>query len=188
VPEGALAILFSGSFRPWHGVHVLEEAARRLRHRDDIFFVLAGGIAARDGDGYRGRRLGSVPYADMPAVVAACDVGVAPYDTARLPQLRLGFFWSPLKIFEYMASGLPTITIDRHPLGELVRNGEEGVLIADADPKALAAAIERLAGDAGLRARMGASARRRVVERYSWDRHCAQLEALLQRLRGQAAQ
>ena len=182
VPEGAVAVLFSGSFRPWHGVHVLEGAARRLRQRTDLFFVLAGGDDTREGDGYRGRRLGKVPYDAMPAVVAACDIGVAPYDPARLPQLRLGFFWSPLKIFEYMASGLPTITIDRHPLEEVVRDGEEGLCAKAADPAALAAAIERLAGDEPLRRRLGANARRRVVERYSWDKHCAQLEALLRRL------
>lgn len=181
VPDGAVAILFSGSFRPWHGVHVLEDAARRLRHRSDLFFVLAGGPDAGECDGYRGRRLGTVPYDAMPAVVAACDIGTAPYDPARLPQLRLGFFWSPLKIFEYMASGLPTVTVNRHPLEEVIRDGEEGLLVKEADPAALAAAIERLAGDEGLRWRMGMNARRRVVERYSWAQHCAQLEALLRR-------
>jgi glycosyltransferase involved in cell wall biosynthesis len=182
IPEGAVAVLFSGSFRPWHGVHVLEEAARRLKPRADLFFVLAGGDASGEGSGYRGRRLGAVPYDAMPAVVAACDVGTAPYDSARLAQLRLGFFWSPLKIFEYMASGLPTITVDRHPLREVVRDGEEGLLVREADPAALAAAIERLAGDEPLRRRLGASARARVVEKYSWDRHCAQLETLLRRI------
>ena len=182
IPEGATAVVFSGSFRPWHGVHVLEEAARRLRDRADLYFVLAGGDRAGEGDGYRGRRLGRVPYAEMPGVVASCDVGIAPYDTARLRQLELGFFWSPLKIFEYMASGLPTVTIARPPLDAIVRDGEEGVHVAEADPVALADALARLAGDPGLRRRLGASARRRVVERYSWARHCAQLEALLLRL------
>ena len=46
VPTGAVVVLFSGSFRPWHGVHVLEDAARRLRAREDVFFVLAGGDRA----------------------------------------------------------------------------------------------------------------------------------------------
>jgi glycosyltransferase involved in cell wall biosynthesis len=182
IPDGATAVLFSGSFRPWHGVHVLEDAARRLRDRADIHFVLAGGDAAAPGDGYNGRRLGAVPYADMPAVVAACDVGTAPYDTARLRQLRLGFFWSPLKIFEYMASGLPTLTVARPPLDAIVRDGQEGLHVLEADPAALAAAIVRLADDPALRHRLGRSARRRVVESYSWDRHCAQLEALLLRV------
>jgi glycosyltransferase involved in cell wall biosynthesis len=179
IPPAAMAVLFSGSFRPWHGVHVLEAAARLLAAREDIFFVLAGGSAAGPGDGYRGRRLGPVPYAGMPAVVASCDVGVAPYDTARLAQLRLGFFWSPLKIFEYMASGLPTVTVPRPPLDAIVREGREGLHVKEADPQALADALGRLAGDAELRRRLGHSARQRVVERYSWDSHCAQLEALL---------
>jgi starch synthase len=186
IPEGATAVLFSGSFRPWHGVHVLEDAARRLRHRADIFFVLAGGSGAgREGKNYRGRRLGAVSYEGMPTVVAACDIGTAPYDPARLPQLRLGFFWSPLKIFEYMASGLPTITIGRPPLDEVIRDGKEGLHVGEADAVALAAAIARLADDAPRRRRLGANARRRVVERYSWDTHCAQLEALLLRLVGE---
>lgn len=182
VPEGAMAAVFSGSFRPWHGVHVLEEAARRLRGRTDIFFLLAGGDRAGDGAGYRGRRLGALAYERMPAVLSAADVGVAPYDTARLGQMRLGFYWSPLKVFEYMASGLPVVTIDRPPLGEVVREGREGLFAREADPADLARVLEVLAGDPDLRRRLGQAARARVVERYSWDIHCAQLEGVLRRI------
>jgi glycosyltransferase involved in cell wall biosynthesis len=179
VPEGATVVLFSGSFRPWHGVHVLEEAARRLRPRADVFFVLAGGPRAGAATEYRGLSLGSVPYERMPEVVASADIGAAPYDTSRLAQLRLGFFWSPLKIFEYMASGLPTVTIPRPPLTEIVREDQEGRHAKDADPIDLARVIGSLADDPRTRARMGASARARVVERYSWARHCEQLEGVL---------
>jgi glycosyltransferase involved in cell wall biosynthesis len=182
VPAGATAVVFAGSFRPWHGVHVLEEAARRLAHRRDIVFLLAGGARAAGGTGYHGRRLGPLPYAHMPELLASADLGVAPYDTARLRQLELGFYWSPLKVFEYMASGLPTVTIARPPLTEIVRADEEGVHVPEADPAALAAAIERLAADPDGRARMGRSARARVVELFSWERHCRQLDALLREL------
>jgi glycosyltransferase involved in cell wall biosynthesis len=182
VPEKGTAVVFAGSFRAWHGVPVLEEAARRLAHRDDIVFLLAGGDRAAAGDGYHGRRLGPLPYARMPELLASADVGVAPYDTARLRQLELGFYWSPLKVFEYMASALPTVTIARDPLTDIVREGEEGLHVPEADPPALAAAIERLAGDAEARARMGRSARERVVEAYSWQVHCRQLDALLREL------
>ncbi len=182
VPEGAVMVVFTGSFRPWHGVHVLEAAARLLSNRHDIFFVLVGGAQAGPGDGYRGRRLGTRPYADMPAMVASADIGVAPYDPARLPELALGFYWSPLKIFEYMASGLPTVTIPRVPLTEIVRDGQEGLHAQEGDPAAWAEALAALAADPGRRARLGASARARVVERYSWARHCEQLEAVLKRI------
>jgi glycosyltransferase involved in cell wall biosynthesis len=178
-PADALVALFSGSFRPWHGVHVLEEAARLLASRSDLYFVLAGGERAGPGTGYRGRRLGTVPYEDMPEVVASADIGVAPYDTTRLGQLRLGFYWSPLKVFEYMAAGLPTVTIAEPPLAEVVRHEREGLLVPERDPGELARAIVRLAEDHALRRALGAAARARVVERYSWARHCADLEAVL---------
>jgi glycosyltransferase involved in cell wall biosynthesis len=182
VPEGACVVVFSGSFRPWHGVHVFEAAARLLARRADLYFLLAGGPSAAAGAGFRGRRLGALPYERMPELLASADIGVAPYDTARLAQLQLGFYWSPLKVFEYMASGLPTVTIPRLPLTEIVREGQEGLHFREADAAALAAALERLADDAELRQRLGRSARERVVERYSWQRHCEQLERVLRRI------
>jgi starch synthase len=181
IGEDQVAVVFSGSFRPWHGVHVFEEAARRLEPRQELFFLLVGGKPG-SVKGYRGRRLGAQPYERMPALVASSDIGVAPYDTARLRQLVLGFYWSPLKIFEYMASGLPTITVPRFPLTQIVREGQEGAHFHEADADALARAIASLADDAALRQRLGASARERVVSLYSWARHCEQLEGVLKRI------
>ncbi|MBN2371264.1 MAG: glycosyltransferase family 4 protein [Vicinamibacteria bacterium] len=177
-----VAVLFSGSFRPWHGVHVLEQAARLLKERTDLCFLFVGGDKRGPCRGYRGRRLGSLPYERMPEIVAAADIGAAPYDTSRLRSLRLGFFWSPLKIFEYMASGLPTVTIPRPPLATIVRHEQEGLHFREGDARDLARVIVRLADDAALRRSLGARARARVVERHAWTRHCEQLERVLRRI------
>lgn len=182
VPEGAVVAVFSGSFRPWHGVHVLEAAARSLATRADLYFLLVGGHDVGAGRGYRGRRLGRLAYERMPELLASAEIGVAPYDTARLAQLRLGFYWSPLKIFEYMASGLPTLTIARPPLDEVVRAGQEGLHFREGDPADLARALARLADDVPLRQALGRSGRARVVDRYSWARHCEQLDRMLRRI------
>lgn len=182
IPAHAVVVLFSGSFRPWHGVHVLEAAARLLSSRADLFFLLVGGSEVGDGVGYRGRRVGPLPYEQMPGMVAAADIGVAPYDTARLSQLRLGFYWSPLKIFEYMACGLPTVTVPRFPLTEIVREGSEGRHVREADAADLARVLVELADQPEERRRLGDNARRRVVESYSWESHCRQLEAILVRM------
>jgi glycosyltransferase involved in cell wall biosynthesis len=99
----------------------------------------------------------------------------------RHPPMALAFYWSPLKVFEYMASGLPVVApaIDR--LARLVEHGREGLLYDAADPGALADALAALR-DGGLRARLGAAARARAVNEYSWAAHCAQLDAALRRL------
>ena len=179
IPAGATAVVFVSSFRPWHGEHVLRAAAEGLRERADLFFVLVGGERRGPAQGFRGVELGRLDYERLPEIVASCDVGVAPYDTARLKQLQLGFFWSPLKVFEYMAAGLPTVTIARPPLDEIVRPGQEGLAMRDGDPASLAEQLGVLAGDPELRARLGRSARERVAARFSWARHCEQLEQVL---------
>jgi len=78
-----------------------------------------------------------------------------------------------------MASGLPTVTIPRPPLDEIVREEQEGLHFREGDDADLARVLERLAGDAALRNRLGTQARARVTQSYSWARHCEQLEGVL---------
>jgi glycosyltransferase involved in cell wall biosynthesis len=59
---------------------------------------------------------------------------------------------------------------------------QEGLHFRERDAADLADKIARLADDAALRSRLGGAARERVVARYSWRRHCEQLEALLLRI------
>jgi alpha-maltose-1-phosphate synthase len=176
-------VLFSGSHRPWHGVHNLQAAARRLKDRADVLFVFAGGDEAAVATDFRGRYLGRIRYERMPEVTASADISVAPYDRSRLRSLELGFFWSPLKIFEALASGVPVITLDIKPLNEIVRRDLEGRFVRENDPKDLAAAITRLANESAERKAMAARARERAPT-YSWDAHAAQVESILEGLRG----
>lgn len=171
-------VLFSGSHRPWHGVETLLAAARSLKGRDDVSFVLAGGEHAGAATDFRGRHLGRVPYADMPEVTASADISVAPYDRSRLRSLELGFFWSPLKIFEALASGVPIITLDLPPLNQIVRAEQEGAFFKENDPADLARAILSLATEPDRRRRMGERARERAPL-FSWAAHAAQVETIL---------
>ena len=90
------------------------------------------------------------------------DIGVAPFDPARHAPLRLGFYWSPLKIFEYMAVGLPVVAPALPRLRRLVEHGREGVLYDPDDPRGLDRALVALAdpGSATRHGRRRARARR----------------------------
>ncbi len=119
----------------------------------------------------------------MPHLLALSDIGVAPFDLASYAPLRhFGFYWSPLKVFEYMAMSLPVVTIDVPPLKSIVRGGQEGLLYKSGDIEGLAGAIGNLASAPAMRDRMGSHARERVVQHYSWAAHCASLDALLRRM------
>lgn len=175
-------VLFSGSHRPWHGVETLLSAARLLRNENKVVFVLAGGNHQGIASDFNGRFLGRIPYRDMPEVTASADISVAPYDRTRLPSLKLGFFWSPLKIFEALASGVPTITLDIPPLRDIVRADREGCFFKENDAHDLARVMVRLAADPNLRQAMGRQARERAPQ-FSWAAHAAQIESILERLK-----
>ncbi len=175
--------VFSGAFRAWHGAIHLVEAIRRLRARgqENVKGVFIGDgpelprvrQAAKDVDGIR--FAGAVPHSRVPALLAAADVGVAPFDVSAHPALAHEFHWSPLKIFEYMASGLPVVAPRIERLEGIVADGREGVLYDAGSPDGLATALERLT-DASLRRRMGVAARQRAVTDFSWESHCRQLD------------
>jgi glycosyltransferase involved in cell wall biosynthesis len=180
---GATVAVFAGAFRSWHGAMRLVDAIRRLRARGvhAIQAVLIGDgpewtetrRAARGIDGVT--FTGAVAHEDMPAALAAADIGVAPFDVAAHPSLSLGFYWSPLKVFEYMASGLPVVAPAIDGMRRIVADGREGLLYDPGDPEGLADALERL-GEAGERRRLGAAARARAVREFSWARHCATID------------
>jgi glycosyltransferase involved in cell wall biosynthesis len=183
--------VFAGAFRSWHGAIHLVEAIRLLRTRGhkEIGAVMIG-----DGPELPRVRAaaagleailftGAVPHERMPAALAAADIGVAPFDTGAHAALSLGFYWSPLKMFEYMASGLPVAApaVDRIP--SLVENGKEGVLYAPGrHAEALADALLTLTTPETRRP-MGAAARDRAVREYSWAAHCRALEDAIRSVR-----
>jgi len=181
-PAGTLAV-FAGAFRAWHGaIHLVRAvAALRAQGVSDISAVMIGTgpewAAVREAAaGTMGILLtGTLPHEVMPAALAACDIGVAPFDVARHRSLSLDFYWSPLKIFEYMASGLPVVAPRIPRLARLVEDGSEGRLYDAADPDALAATLLALHRDPAVRARLGAAARARAVATYSWRAHCERL-------------
>lgn len=186
-PAGTVAV-FAGAFRSWHGAVHLATAIRQLRERGrrevGAVFIGDGPELPRVREAARGLDgvvfTGAVPHDQMPVCLAACDIGVAPFDIGRHRPLALGFYWSPLKIFEYMSAGLPVVAPAAGRIPAIVGHQREGLLYSASDPDALAAALDSLT-DTRVREQLGAAARTRAVREYSWVAHCQALEAAIGR-------
>jgi glycosyltransferase involved in cell wall biosynthesis len=184
-----VACVFAGAFRAWHGAPSFAAALARLEAAGDRRFAgvfigegperPAAEAAARGASAVT--FTGALPHSALPASLAAADLGVAPFDPGRHGPLSLGFYWSPLKIFEYMASGLPVVAPALPRLSALIAHQREGWLYDPADPRGLERALAALA-DPAVRAPLGAAARARAVREYSWAAHCRALDARLRTL------
>lgn len=171
--QGAVTIGFVGTLKPWHGVETLLEAFALLQlQRPDVWLLIVGDGPQRQKlqNRVRARGIsgvafaGAVSPATVPDWLNRMDIAVAPY-----PQLP-DFYFSPLKIYEYMAARLPVVATRVGHLPEVINHGVTGMLTEPGDPGALCALLRQLVDDASLRQRLGEAARRFVTEHHSWDK------------------
>ena len=164
---------FVGRVRPWHGVDVLVEAVARARATaPGLRLCVVGDVrGAEEGLRRRAEQLGladavtftgPVSNEDIPELLAAMDVLAAPY-----PQLD-HFYFSPLKIFEYMAAGRPIVASSVGQVSDVLEHEATALLTAPGDAGALGESLARLATDADLAARLGDAARKVAVAEHTW--------------------
>ncbi|HEV3257162.1 MAG TPA: glycosyltransferase family 4 protein [Gemmataceae bacterium] len=168
---GGFTVGFVGTLKPWHGLAILVEAFDRLhRAAPDTRLLVVGDGPERAGLeadlAARGLReavqfTGGVDAGEVPALLGRMDVAVAPYPA--LPH----FYFSPLKVYEYMAAGRAVVVSCIGQLAALIEHEVNGLCCPPGDPGALAAALERLRREPGLRARLGRAARA-TVRRHTW--------------------
>lgn len=178
----AFTVGFVGTLKPWHGVEALLSAFARLRARVPAARLLVVGegpererltaAAARLGLGGAAEFTGALPPERVPEQLAQMDVAVAPYP--ELPD----FYFSPLKVYEYMAAGVPVLASRVGQLADLLGDGRGGLLCPPGDADALAAALLELAENAPLRARLGAAGRQKVLRAHTWERVAERIVAL----------
>lgn len=170
---GTFTVGFVGTLKPWHGVDVLVDAFALLhRSAPTSRLLLVGDGPERDrvearlhAAGLRDHVVltGAVPLDRVPGLLASMDVAVAPYPD------HTDFYFSPLKVYEYMAAGLPVVASRVGQLTELIGHGRNGLLCEPGDPGRLAAALDQLRLDPSLGRRMGTDARRTILRHHTWD-------------------
>ena len=179
----ARRIVYAGQVYPWKGVDVLLRALPSLPKvwltvyggldapgRPDPHLAACRALARELGVAERVGFAGFVPHGELRGRLAGAGAGVVP-----LPdRLMSRYFTSPLKVFDYMAAGIPIVGSDLPALREVLTDGENALLVAPGDPAALARAVERLLGEPTLAERLRARAWC-DVRAYTWDARAARI-------------
>jgi glycosyltransferase involved in cell wall biosynthesis len=179
IKENNITVTIVASLRPEknHGMF-LDAALLVARKRKDITFLIVG-------EGEEKSRLQAIAHkmlleerviflgnrTDIPEVLSATDIAV----------LCSFIEIFPVTVLEAMAAGLPVISTNVGSLSEIIRNGEEGILIPSEDTASLAKEIEGLADNREIRLGMGERARKRVLEKFSTERMLNQYAKLFEK-------
>ena len=177
-PEGAnhqatdQRLVFLGHPKPWHGAdripHLVDRLNRRGLHPSVL--VIGGGDGAdelmeqaRDvGVETQLEITGPVSPQEASRLVATAAIGLAPYPT------QPDFYFSPLKVLDYLAAGLAIVSTNQGDIAELV--GKAGVVVNDPDDDdAITDAVATLLQNPALRSKMGRSGRKRAFSTLTWE-------------------
>jgi glycosyltransferase-like protein len=181
------AVLTVGGVEPRKGSITLLEAFALLRERvPEALLVIAGGTTLFD---YRDElerfatradelgvtehvwRLGALDQEEIERLFRAADA-------FAFPSVKEGF---GLAALEAVAAELPLVTSDLDVFRGFLSDGESALLTPVGDPRALAAALERIARDRALRVRLRAGGRA-VVARHTWEASALAHESAYERL------
>ena len=179
--EDDFVVGFVGTLKAWQGLTTMLESFAQLAQRTGLARLLVVGngperewldreIAARHLS-HRVHCTGAVSPDEIPGLLASMDVVVAPY-----PPLT-NFYFSPLKLYEFMAAGLPVIASRIGQIEEVIQHDLTGVLVPPGDAAALTSALHELQLNPAKRARLGRAARE-VVQQHTWDDIVALIFAL----------
>lgn len=176
-------ILFLGRIEPAKGTAELLDAVARLAPRFPQLRLVMGGSGDLDGLRRAAAERGIDGRIDLPGWLdaAARDAELACASVFCLPSHAEGL---PMAVLEAMAAGKAVVASKVGGLPELIRDGENGLLVPPRDAAALAQALARLLDDAGLRSRLGAAARGTVETQYSTQAVCGRLAAIYNDLAG----
>ncbi|MBN1461779.1 MAG: glycosyltransferase family 4 protein [Armatimonadetes bacterium] len=166
-----LVAMYVGSFYPGRGVETIVELARRL---PNVVFVAVGGEASDAG------REGSSPLPNLvfhprvdrslvPSLLAGADVLLMPYGSVVTVagEGNNRDFCSPLKLFEYLATGKPIVSSWTCSISEVLHDGENALLVKSSTVDEWEACVSRLVADEALRRLLGDRARRTALE-HTW--------------------
>jgi len=180
--DETFVIGFVGTLKPWHGLSTLVEAFEFVHQQNPNTQLLIVGDGPEKNNiiqDLKDRNLlsatkftGSVPHSEIPSLLNSMNVAVAPY-----PRME-NFYFSPLKVFEYMMAGLPVVASNIGQLNDLIQNEKNGFLYPPENIESLSKILFRLNEDSHLRQTIGTAAKAHIIQNHTWDIVVSQILSL----------
>jgi glycosyltransferase involved in cell wall biosynthesis len=178
-------LIFVGNFYIWHDVSTLLEAFSQVivKYPEARLILVGDGIhrqkmmkrAIELGVGDATKFTGMVHHSEIPRLLAAADIAIVPY-----PVMTTELWLSPLKLYEYMAAGKAIIASAIGQINNVIRDGQNGLLVPPEDVSAMATAMQRLINDPGVRTQLSQNAREDAVRKHSWEQYISRLERVFE--------
>jgi glycosyltransferase involved in cell wall biosynthesis len=175
--DGSVVCGYLGAFVPWHAIDRFVYAiADRLPEAPHLKLLLVGDGATFDdvkrfvqerGLSSQVILAGRVAHDEVPGLLAAMDMAILP---------GAGDYTSPVKLFEFMASGVAPVAPDFDPIQEVLVNDKTGWVFKAGDMDAAVEAVVRRSGDPGKLHDVGMAAREYIRAERQW---CHNVEQLL---------
>lgn len=178
--DGRFVVSFLGNFGLLMGLDAILETARLMKDSDpDVLFLFVGKgveqpmMEQRIGEwGLCNVRI--IPYQPrhrVPELLAASDALIVTYRKDSITRITV-----PSKIYEYMSSERPIVAGVEGVIGEILKEGNCGIVSPTRDPQELADAIRRLKADGGFAAALGSAGRGFVMQHFTFERVAADYE------------
>lgn len=171
--HNTINIGFLGSLKTWHGVDNLITAFSVLNQRlnNTKLEIIGDGPMMTElanqvktlGLSHEVKFHGFIDSEELPKYLSYWDIAVAPY-----PKLN-NFYFSPLKIFDYMAAEVAIVASNIGQLGEILDDEKDALLVNAGDITELIRALEKLVGNDDLRQKLGRNSKEKVRNLYTWD-------------------
>lgn len=161
----------------WRGKGMELVAALAVRMPESLFHVVGGNDSDvqmwKDSNPPQNLVLhGFVPPGLLRDFYRFFDILLMPYQKqvyGATGNEEISKWMSPLKMFEYMATGKPIVSSNHAVLQEVLHDEENALLVPPDDVEAWAKAVRRILVEPGLGKRLGEKARRQLIEHYTWD-------------------
>ncbi len=166
-------ITFMGAFREWHGVQDIPEISKKINTELEPVFILVGsGPLFNEVKKKKTSNMifeSRLNHFEIPAVLSQSDILIAPFNTNRFKSLETyGFYWCPVKLFEYMAAGKPIVSYNFSEIKKIV--GESSLLSEPDNIDGFVDNLNTLIENPKLRKRMGEYGKKFANENYDWQK------------------